>query len=229
MKVYATPRVQREAEQLGVDLAKVSGTGAGGRITPADVRAAADPAVLAARRPARPAAAQPRAAATYGRPSVMQTYYSQFNRQLQVKVDAYSSTPLTDDLKQVRPEAFEAARTRPGAVMPGLFVAGELPLFVAAGFDPQMLLQLPWTIRHAVAATSDHSIVAEVFERCGGKDPSSVHLAYHLALNHPRLKDHTAHGWADYRKRVEAWEYPPPPPRVWKSYLVDGTTREFTA
>lgn len=38
---YATPRVRGLARTLGVDLAKVTGSGVAGRITPADVRAAA--------------------------------------------------------------------------------------------------------------------------------------------------------------------------------------------
>ena len=40
-RVQATPLVRRIAQELGVDLAAVSGTGAGGRITEDDVRAAA--------------------------------------------------------------------------------------------------------------------------------------------------------------------------------------------
>ena len=44
----ATPAVSRLADQLGVDLADVPGTGAGGRISEADVRAAAPRASSAA-------------------------------------------------------------------------------------------------------------------------------------------------------------------------------------
>ena len=40
-RVQATPLVRRLAEELGVDLAAVSGTGSGGRITEGDVRSAA--------------------------------------------------------------------------------------------------------------------------------------------------------------------------------------------
>ena len=47
--VTATPRVRALADRLGVRLADVTGTGAGGRVTPADVRAAAprEPAPVA--------------------------------------------------------------------------------------------------------------------------------------------------------------------------------------
>jgi pyruvate dehydrogenase E2 component (dihydrolipoamide acetyltransferase) len=49
-KVQATPLVRRIAGELGVDLAAVSGTGPGGRITEDDVRAAADGAPSEGRR-----------------------------------------------------------------------------------------------------------------------------------------------------------------------------------
>ncbi len=39
--IQATPRVKGLASSLGVDLAKVKGTGVAGRVTPGDVRAAA--------------------------------------------------------------------------------------------------------------------------------------------------------------------------------------------
>jgi len=51
----ATPRVRRVAEELGVDLSQVQGTGPGGRITEEDVRR------HAAQREAVPAAARPQA------------------------------------------------------------------------------------------------------------------------------------------------------------------------
>ena len=40
-RVQATPVVRRIAQELGVDLAAVAGTGPGGRVTEDDVRAAA--------------------------------------------------------------------------------------------------------------------------------------------------------------------------------------------
>ena len=46
--VRATPYAAAEAARLGVDLASVTGTGVGGRIRPADVRAAAPSAAAAA-------------------------------------------------------------------------------------------------------------------------------------------------------------------------------------
>src|SRR3712207_2090330 len=40
-KVQATPAAERRAEELGVDLSRVEGTGSGGRITVKDVQSAA--------------------------------------------------------------------------------------------------------------------------------------------------------------------------------------------
>ena len=48
--MQATPLVRRIADELGVDLAVVTGTGPGGRITEDDVRAAADGAPAEGRR-----------------------------------------------------------------------------------------------------------------------------------------------------------------------------------
>jgi pyruvate dehydrogenase E2 component (dihydrolipoyllysine-residue acetyltransferase) len=52
-KVRATPLVRRLAEELGVDLATVAGTGPQGRITEADVRGLATPAAPERREPIR--------------------------------------------------------------------------------------------------------------------------------------------------------------------------------
>jgi pyruvate dehydrogenase E2 component (dihydrolipoamide acetyltransferase) len=49
-RVRATPLVRRVAQELGVDLAEVAGTGPAGRITEEDVRAAAQPTATEGRR-----------------------------------------------------------------------------------------------------------------------------------------------------------------------------------
>lgn len=49
---YATPRVKSLARDLGVELAKVKGSGVAGRVTPGDVRAAAPSAQGRAPHPA---------------------------------------------------------------------------------------------------------------------------------------------------------------------------------
>jgi len=52
-KIQATPLVRRVAEELGVDLEQIRGTGPGGRITEDDVRGAAGPAEGERREPLR--------------------------------------------------------------------------------------------------------------------------------------------------------------------------------
>ena len=52
-KIQATPLVRRVADELGVDLAGIKGTGPGGRITEDDVRGAAGPAEGERREPLR--------------------------------------------------------------------------------------------------------------------------------------------------------------------------------
>ena len=58
----ASPRAKKLAEDLGVDLATVKGTGPAGKITEQDVQnaAAAKPAAKPAPRPSRPAPPLPR-------------------------------------------------------------------------------------------------------------------------------------------------------------------------
>ena len=57
--IPAGPAARRAARELGVDLARVSGSGAGGRITPEDVRAAAGAAAGAGAAPVAAAVSEP--------------------------------------------------------------------------------------------------------------------------------------------------------------------------
>jgi pyruvate dehydrogenase E2 component (dihydrolipoamide acetyltransferase) len=61
-KMMVSPRAKKMAEELGVDLAKVKGTGPAGKITEADIRSAAEAKPAKAAQPAQPA-----------RPAVMTT------------------------------------------------------------------------------------------------------------------------------------------------------------
>ena len=58
-RVAATPLVRRLAAELGVDLASITGSGPGGRIVEADVRAAADVSGLQPQTPAREGRREP--------------------------------------------------------------------------------------------------------------------------------------------------------------------------
>lgn len=168
MTVNATPAVKVTAKRLGVDLAKVTGSGAGGRIKVDDVRAAAparpkpstDDAVFASlfggapsRRVAAAVAAGARATE---RPS---RFVGQV--QVQVTVDEYGSNPLLDDVRQALP-AIYATETREGQA-PSLFETGDLPLFTTSGIEPSLLSRLPWPARHP-AARAERAMVSQIFE-----------------------------------------------------------------
>ena len=67
-EIAAGPEARRLARELGVDLARVKGTGSGGRITVEDVRAAAAPTGVGRNEPPRPSAESPPNAARASRP-----------------------------------------------------------------------------------------------------------------------------------------------------------------
>lgn len=174
----ATPRVQARAEQLSVDLSKVEGTGAGGRIRLADVQAAATgPAAAPAARLAAidremQALRQPLAAAGGG-----------------ARGPLFARNPLVDDARQAEPQ--RAARATGAA--PTLFQSGDLPPFTASGIDPQTLLNVPWQARHAVAAAPTAAEALRLVELLAG-DPDYAALEYGSSGEN-----------AAYSERVRAW------------------------
>lgn len=187
--VWATPRVRNLAAQLDVDLATVTGTGAGGRVRTEDVRQAA------ARRPGSGVA--PRSASTrvsaptlvIERPSFQTPYKT-------IKIDAYSRNPFLDDLLQVDPENVAAARAHDSNV-PGMFSGGDLPLYTATGYDPALVLRLPWSVRHLAAGSNDSAEVARIFEQCGDGTMASVHAADRFGGGHEGLRT--------YEARLRTW------------------------
>lgn len=209
---YVTPAVRKAAPACGVDLATVTGTGVGGRIRVDDVYAAA-PATRAAR-PARDDAG-PGHPSRFTRPTLLQTHRSQIDPAQDVTIDAFSLNPLIDELRQVSPTALDAA-TAFDRNVPGMFESGgEVPLFTAGGFDPQLLLRLPWQVRHLAASTEKATTVAEIFERCGSGTLEAVHWAGVLGgPGHPGLRAYTG--------RVNAWLQAPSLPRQDTRRIVVG-------
>lgn len=194
MSTYYTPSVVKLATELGVDLATVTGTAAGGRIRLDDVYSAAGRA-----RPVTPARndAGPAQRSAFTRPTLMATHRSRFELFRDVTVDEFALNPLIDDLKQALPGVYEAAvRVEPR--IPAMFESGgETPLFTTGGFDPALLLRLPWAVRHLAAATESAAEIAEIFERCGSGTAAAVAQAEVLGGGHP--------GREAYVARVTRW------------------------
>lgn len=141
--VHASARVRSVADRAGVALASVTGTGAGGRISVADV--------LAAERRAAPGAAAragaPRAAAAAGR----------FPHPTAADVDVRATySGWLQAARAVRPE-------------PTLFATGNLPPFTASGIDVAELMNVPWPARPALAAAPTRSQALSILEACNGR------------------------------------------------------------
>ncbi len=83
-----------------------------------------------------------------------------------VRIDPYGANPLADDYEQVNAATYAAALSE-GGPPPKMFSAGtsDTPAFTASGLDPKLLLKLPYTARHAVAAEPDLATVHGIFEQ----------------------------------------------------------------
>ncbi len=176
---HVTPTVRAEAQKYGVDLKAVTATGAGGRVSLKDVRAAAE---RSGKRPA--AASRVLAAATAPRGP------------------AYARNPLVDQLLRARPEV-AAKATQP---RPTLFHSGDLPPFTASGIDPSALLTVPWQARHAVAAAPTTDAAFRLLELYAD-DPEAAELelgpsGVYMTSDQPWL---TPAPNLAYARRVDEW------------------------
>lgn len=206
---YVTPAVRATASRLGVALEQVQGTGAGGRITVVDVERAAlfEPDTKAPKR-----TAQRGAAATNGpRPRLLLEVQSVFSPHIVLELDQYAPNPFLEDLRAVSTDQEMRQRAAWRPQVPTFFESGDLPIFTGAGFDPSMLLHVPWQVRHLAAATADQALVAEIFDRCSNGTERAVAVAGVLAEEHAKDR----HAIEAYRKRVYDWAFsgPPPEPR----------------
>ena len=133
---YVTPLVRKLAAQHGVDLAKVTGSGVGGRIRKEDVLAAAAPAA-----PAAPAASAPKAAAAPLAPSPLRGTTEKISRLRKVIAERMTeSLQVSAQLTQVHEvDVTNIARLRESAKAD--FQAREgvkltyLPFFAKAAID----------------------------------------------------------------------------------------------
>lgn len=213
---HATPLVRKLAAQHSIDLGTVTGTGIAGRVTPADVRAAAvaknvDPDARALAQSSRVPDDKLLALTGSGvdgkiiredvdayvaRRAVVEL---QANRPIASAPESgpFALNPLAEEARASRPKAHAAAMTE--GPKPSLFVSGDLPVYMVSGADPQLLLKLPWQARHP-AARATASELADMFETYGGPDGP---LGAELELgNHPEN--------LAYADRVKRWVEGPP-------------------
>lgn len=77
-----------------------------------------------------------------------------------VTIDPYKRNPIVDD-------AMQCTMRIPKTPAPRMFGAGasDTPVFCASGLDPNLLLRLPYGVRHHAAASADPAEVHAIFEQ----------------------------------------------------------------
>lgn len=102
----------------------------------------------------------------------MQTQTSVFDPRRSVTLDPYGPNPIEEDMKGS--PAYAPAKAS-GVPVPKMFQGGnaDLPVFTASGIDPQLLMKLPYRMRHAVAAEPVAATVHGMFER-HANDPDAL-------------------------------------------------------
>ncbi|GAB4067796.1 hypothetical protein GCM10028777_24970 [Angustibacter speluncae] len=95
------------------------------------------------------------------------------------RIDPYAVNPIADDYRGVNAETYAVALGE--SEPPRLFGNGRshVPTTTASGLDPERLLDLPYAIRHAVAAEPDPAVVHGLIEQYG-HDP-------HARIDHEGL------------------------------------------
>lgn len=206
---FHAPAVRAQAERLGVDLGIVDGTGTGGRVTIANV--------LAAVKLSSPPPPPPRGSITdrqnedylalFGelppialgptRPSAVHRRRpvngpSAFSNSVEVTVDVTGLNPLLEDAAQSHP-CYPLAIQE--AEPPTVFNSGNLPPFTASGLPPEVLLELPWQVRHYAASAESKATVLDMVER----------FADHPQAVRGLDDEYGSQGADDYLNRMKAW------------------------
>lgn len=78
----------------------------------------------------------------------------------------WGRNPLVEAVRTKQPGRYTAALAKGPA--PSLFASGDLPPFTACSIDPEVLLQVPWTVRHPLAAEPDRGAALALVERYSG-------------------------------------------------------------
>jgi hypothetical protein len=105
----------------------------------------------------------------------------------------YAVNPGVDDA--AARGLFSAAVKASGGAVPTLFSSGDLPAFTASGISPNLLAQVPWPSRHAVAAAPTVQEAEEIMAAATGPDGWVAAAMEHV---HHRANQ-------DYQQRVQDW------------------------
>lgn len=182
--IAATPLVRKMAELRAVDLAKVGGTGVGGRITKADVMMAAVEATLQrARESGLIAAGRMDDYREMGR--VDPAGAVEVIESLSVEPTGWFGEPLGGA------ETLASARGNQPTVRAS---AGALPPFCASGLDPQVLRSVPAPVRPAMAAASTTQEAYALLDRYRGLSDDDAQVVLSRDASVP---EHLAYQWAN--------------------------------
>lgn len=210
------PEVLAKAEKWGVDLAQVRASSEDGVIEPDDVfrtkvamqlglpPSASVPEIMGAvafavnaKRRREEVAAQAaaeqaeRQRLTAAAPVGSRSVYAS---RVAAKGPNFRLNPLGEDAHT----ALARANVQPTSQPPTLFASGDAPTFTASGIPVDMLFDVPWKARHALAAAPTQAEAYEIHQRCtaGDAQASGEELADDYSL-HP--------GNDAYAARVQAW------------------------
>jgi hypothetical protein len=111
-----------------------------------------------------------------------------------VRGPAYARNPLVDDVLETSRRVYACALST--GEPPTLFPGGDIPASTRSGLDPQLLLDAPWTARHAIAAAATRAEAAELLDLVSGPDGPENARAFALDRHE---------GSRDYKMRVESW------------------------
>jgi hypothetical protein len=100
---------------------------------------------------------------------------SRWNATIRVKINPFSRNPLVDDARQAVPAVVAMASRE--APVPTMFTQGDLPLVLASGASPDLLLRIPWQARH-YAAEADASTLAKMLEELGDDNGDAAAMLY---------------------------------------------------
>jgi hypothetical protein len=106
----------------------------------------------------------------------------------------YIRNPLVDSVLEASRTMYQNALNV--AEPPTLFNSGDLPAATVSGIDPQLLLDVPWQARHAVAAARTQAEAAELIELASGPDADETIRMFELDRHE---------GNRAYQSRVDKW------------------------